>query len=94
MFGKKPSEADVVMDKAMLRILEDMEMFGPGTEKYQELLNQLDQFTKLRAPAKQKLSRDNLILVAGNLLGIVLIVAYEQKNVLTSKAQAFVLKPK
>lgn len=41
---------------------------------------------------KQTVSPDTLAIVAGNLLGIVLILGYEKANIITTKALGFILK--
>lgn len=41
---------------------------------------------------KQKISPDTIAIIAGNLLGIALILSYEKLNVITSKALGFVLR--
>jgi hypothetical protein len=55
-----------------------------------------DQLTKLYAltesNSKRRISPDTLVIVAGNLAGILLIVGHEQAHVVTSKALNFVLK--
>jgi hypothetical protein len=40
----------------------------------------------------KRVSPDTLILVAGNILGIVIIISYEKANVITSRAMNFVMK--
>ena len=42
----------------------------------------------------RRVSPDTMAIVAGNLLGIALIVGHERMNVVTSKALGFVLKSK
>lgn len=39
-----------------------------------------------------KVSSDTILIVAGNLLGILLILKYEQLDIITTKAMSFVLK--
>ena len=41
-----------------------------------------------------KVNRDTYIIVAGNILGILIIAFAEQNHVVVSKALSFVLKPK
>jgi len=43
---------------------------------------------------REPISRDTIALIAGNLMGILLIVAYEQKHVITSKGFGQVIRPK
>lgn len=41
---------------------------------------------------KHKVSPDTMAVIAGNLLGILLILGYEKTDIITSKALGFVLK--
>jgi len=39
-----------------------------------------------------RVSPDTILIVAGNLLGILLILKYEELNIITTKAMSFVIK--
>jgi hypothetical protein len=41
---------------------------------------------------KKRISPDTLAVIAGNLLGIVLILTYEKVNVITTKALGFIIR--
>lgn len=86
MFGKKPKK-NPQLDPVVDRILADMEMYGPDSPEYAQLLEHLERAYNLRKTNDaKKVSPDTVVLVAGQ-LGIALImVAYEQKHVITSKA--------
>ena len=95
MLGKKPSARNEALDTLIERVTDDMELFGPTHEEYPQLLGELERLTVLRDGKDSKMpSPDTLALIAGNLLGVVLIVAYEQKHVMTSKAFGTLLRPK
>lgn len=47
---------------------------------------------EIKQKAKFRISPDTVALVIGNLAGIVLILKYEEMNVITSKALNFVLR--
>lgn len=96
MFGRTPKKDDrEVIEPVMTRILTEMEMFGPDSEEYPALLSHLERIVALRASKEKRMpSPDTMILAAGNLLGILIIVKFEQMNVMTSKAISFVVKPK
>lgn len=94
MFGRTPKVVIEKLDVVMDRILLEMSENGPDTPEYPELMSHLERITNLRkSEDKRKLSPDNLILVAGNLLGILIIVSYEHLHPMTSKALGFVQKP-
>lgn len=56
------------------------------------MIDQVSKLEKLRSSQTQRISPDTLLIVGGNLLGIVLILQFERVNVVTSKALAFVMK--
>lgn len=77
------------------KILDDLATYSPTDPEYWDLIEHLERLTNLQTDARpQKASRDALIMVAGNLLGILVIVAYEQKHVFVSKASSFIMKAK
>lgn len=92
---RKPKAVDTKLEKVTENLLDEMLENGPNEEGYS---TNLDRLVKLHAVRKSNgktpLNPNNMALVAGNLLGILIIVAYEQKNVLTSKAQNLLLKSK
>lgn len=89
-FKSEPSDLDDAIDSVHAR----MTYLGPGSDEYSDLLDHLERLRKLKAESRFKRPDPNtIILVAGNLLGILVIVAYEQKHVMTSKGLGFVLKP-
>ena len=56
-----------------------------------DILTLMERHKELRQRNKQ-ISPDTLVVVAGNLLGIVLILNYEKLNIVTSKALNFVIR--
>lgn len=82
------------LDVTIQALLADMEGEIPSSAKYGELLTRLERLYELKAKSRKPVSLDTIWLVAGNLAGILVIVAYEQRHVFVSRAQAFLLKPK
>jgi hypothetical protein len=81
------------LEKAIDRSLSELESADPDGEIYATIVSNLETLYKLKAiDQPQRVSRDTLLLVAGNLAGIVLIVSYERVNILTSKALSFLVK--
>ena len=88
---KKESKLDAPIDK----ILTQMATTEPGSQEYHQLAMQLDQLYSTKAQQRNSgVSTDTIWLVAGNLLGILIIVAYEQKHVMASRGMNFLIKPK
>ena len=91
LFKKDESKLDDLIDT----VLDEMATYGPDAPEYPALLDHLERLTKLKAGnSRGRVSPDQMALVAGNLLGILIIVAYEQKHVMTSTAKGFILKSK
>ena len=88
----KPTQLEELIDKHTAELLNN-------DYDDEELARRVDQLSKLckmqetRSPA-WRVSPDTLALIAANLLGIVIVVAYEHAHVVTSKAFSSVIKPK
>ena|SRR5687768_17354525 len=85
------SELDEVIDA----LKSSMIGMDEGSEEYSNATDQFVKLYALRAETDRKrvgVSPDTLVIVAGNLLGILVIVGYEQRHVITSKALGFVLR--
>lgn len=83
------------LDKAIDDIYREMSGVSADSDEYAKMVDQLVKLHGLKHnknPAR--ISRDTLATVVGNLVGIVLIVAVERENILTTKALNFLLKPK
>jgi hypothetical protein len=92
MFLQSPKEK-TGLEKIIDQTLSQLESATPGDEIAVGLLTNLELLYKLQDLNKpQRVSKDTLALVAGNLAGIMLIVSYERVNVLTSKALSFLIK--
>lgn len=91
----RKQENQEALDRLIERVIDDMEMFGPTSEEYEALLARYERLTKLKAEDRPKpVSRDTMLIVAGNLAGIIIVVMYEHAHVLTSKALGTVWKPR
>lgn len=93
MFNQKTPTTPTELEKAITRVLESMDGVDVTSEEYAKMVAQLDKLHKMLPPKKEaKVSNDALIAVAGNLLGIVIILGFERAHIVTSKALGFVLK--
>ena len=81
------------LDKVLNNVYDELMINTPETQEFQQQIENLERLTALNNK-KAKVSPDTVVLVIGNLLGILVIVVYEQKHVFTSKALSFTLKPK
>ena len=88
---RKPS----IVDEAIGKVLTEMRQYGLDAPEYREAIEYLDRLMKMRTEERRnRISPDTILIVAGNLLGILIIVGYERGHVMTSKAMTFVVKPK
>jgi len=77
------------------RLLLEMKNFKGSEQDYSNMMKNLEILTKALVNTKaHTLKMDTVLLVAGNLAGILLILGYENVHVVTSKALGFVLKTK
>ena len=66
-----------------------------GTDEYDRKVDQIAKLYELKKHnASERVSKDTLYTVIGNLTGILLILNYERMHVVTSKAVGFVMKPR
>jgi hypothetical protein len=92
---RKNDEEPTPVDDLIERILEKMMREPVGTDEYSKMLGQLEQLYKIKGQeTRETVSRDTLALIAGNLMGILLIVIYEQKHVMRSKGLSQIMRPR
>jgi hypothetical protein len=85
----QPTALDTAIDEALAQLAG----IKVDTDEYTKTMDQVTKLYKLKEQTTPKrVSPDAMVLVAGNLLGIVLILGYERAHVVTSKALGFVLK--
>ena len=95
MFGRPPKVENVKLDAAMNRVLDDMDLADPNSDEYSDMISHLERLSKLRTHERPgRVSPDTVLIVAGNLVGILIIVAYEHSHAMTSKALGFIPKAK
>ncbi len=86
---RKRSKLENVIDS----ILDDMSKLKADSNEYSDMANNLEKLLKAKSYEKQKgISPDTIAIVAGNLIGIVLILKHEKIDIITSKALGFVLR--
>ena len=87
MWNPFASNRDEAIDKLIIDVTNQMETIGPDSEEYDRHLANLKKLMDMKVADKPKrVSRDTMAIVLGNLAGILIIVAYENKHVITSKA--------
>lgn len=75
------------------RILAKMAITPVDSNEYRKLIVRVDRLFKMETQKRRDpVSRDMMLQVAGNLMGILVIVVFEQKNTITSKAFGEILR--
>lgn len=89
------SEVPTMVDGLIDELLDEMHKAGVYSDDYPKMMTALERLYGIKAKQRRNpVSPDTLALVAGNLLGILVIVAYEQKHVVTSKGFNQIIRPK
>lgn len=95
MFGRNVQNESTQLDLIIIKVLDEMIEYGPHQPEYPMLLEQLQKLTALKTTERRdRVSPDTVALVAGNLLGILVIVSYERTHVMMSKGLGLILKSK
>lgn len=82
-----------MLEKEIEAVLLDMKDMDINSDEYEVALNHLTILHEIKSKEKKwNVSPDTMAIVAGNLLGIILILKHEELNVITSKAMNFVIK--
>lgn len=93
MFTRQPDTNDQALNEAIDHVLAQLKTEEPETEKYATMADQLVKlYTIKNENRSRRVSPDTWATVLANLAGIGIIVGYEQKHIITSKALGFVRK--
>jgi hypothetical protein len=83
------------LEVAVNRAIRSLNVYDAGSEEYREALDALVKLHKMKEDEKPKpVSKDTLVIVGANLLGILMIISHERVNVVTSKAIGVLLRPR
>lgn len=81
------NDADAPIDEQITSILDEMTVVGVSSDDYPKYIGYLERLSAIKAKRRRDpLSRDAIAHIFGNLMGILIIVGYEQKHVLSSRA--------
>lgn len=99
MFNRKPAETPHALDETIASLISEIQESVSGSEQHTTMVSSLKTLMELRnadiATAKPAtITPDAIVTVAGNLLGIGLILGFEKAHVITSKSLSFVPKVK
>lgn len=97
MFNQKPQSATPLLDEMIENAHSEAAAMHVESEELTAALKNLAEMYKIKNSVEEKtdrVSKDQMLAVAGNLIGIFAIIGYERVHVISSKALGFVLKAK
>lgn len=80
------------LEKEIDDVLEVLKELEKDSDEYTAVVANLESLYTSRSLEKGHVSKDTMAIVTGNLIGVLIIVGYEQANVMTSKALGYVIK--
>lgn len=93
MSDKDNRPEDDAITLAILKLLVEIDEYSGTDEEYAKMVDQLTKLYKLKeTPPKKRVSPDTLVAVSGNVLIALIVIGYEQRNVVTTKALNFMSK--
>jgi hypothetical protein len=93
---QKPKDSNVQgLETTIDQLISRMSTEEEDSEDYTKMVDNLETLYKLKAETQpDRVKLDTIAIVAGNLLGIIIIVGFEKSHVMTSKALSNLLKPR
>lgn len=93
MFRRKPAEP-TALDKEIADVHAQLaDCLTAEGDDYQKILDKLERLYKIKAEERpDRVKRDTLLMVGGNVVVTAMIVGHERANVITSKALSFIQK--
>lgn len=88
MLGKSRSNT---IDDAIVKAFAKLHNVEINSDEYLQCLTTVERLHAIKNE-KKRVSPDTALIVAGNLVGIVIIVAYEHAHVIASKSFSLLLK--
>lgn len=84
-----------LLESELDRTLRNLRAEMPNTEEYAKTLSLVERLNQMVDKEKpSSVSKDTLLTVGANLLGIILILKHEHANVITTKALGFIMRPR
>jgi hypothetical protein len=91
---KKIPEYKRLLEREIEHTLKSLRGHVIGSEEHKKTMDAAVTLHSLMDEDPPGVSKDTLVLVAGNLVGILLILNYEQLHPFTSRALGLVLRPR
>lgn len=87
--NKNPTAVDTAVDAAYAKLAE----MDPTSDEFVKATNNIQALLKTTKPVRDRVSPDTIVKVAGSIVSVLIIIAYEQKHVISKTAVGFVVKP-
>ena len=95
MFEKEVSRTQRSIESELERALTRLKSEMVDSEDYVKALSHVERLHKMMDREKpSNVSKDTMLTVAANLIGIFLIIKHESVNVISSKAVGFIMRPR
>lgn len=91
MFTKK-SKADMLLEGEIESVLRHLSVTAVDTPEYSKTVEHLTDLYALKGKTPDRVQKDTMALIAGNLMGILMILKHERMDIITSKALSFVIR--
>lgn len=93
MFLAKPNPELEGLTEVIDAVQTELLQTAPTDDEFPKMVEQLDKLYKIKSNAgPDRVSKDALLAVVGNIVGIAAILNFERVGVVTSKALGFVIK--
>lgn len=93
MFRTKRISNSRQLDEEIKTVTGNLAFIHPKDEAYEVVAANLNRLYEIRdLTTKSRISPDTVAIIAANLLGIGLILRYEELDVISTKAMSFVMK--
>lgn len=93
--SKEKPRSQRMIESELDRTLVQMKTEMVNTEEYAKTLSLVERLHKMLDNDKpSSVSKDTLLMVGANLVGIILIIKHENVNVISSKALSFIMRPR
>lgn len=83
-----------VLENVLDRALRELSNHSIDSQEYAKILEMVVKLHKMKEEESSSVSKDTILVVAANLLGIFMILKHEHVNVITSRAMNLLLKPR
>lgn len=92
MFNKKEDPVRELLDENIVELLQLLKVTASDDPEYPKTREELEKLYALRDASPESVNPNTLLLVGGNLAGILMIIGFEKSHVMTTKALAFLGK--